>query len=508
MKVIQDLRRIFRLTPKGRSRTSREPDEAEILEIHRQRDPQANADTSPPADEYIDLYCTWGVEIYTPNSIEELKANFRKLGWRAEESPFPDRDPGVWLHDLRRLQEGGGWISLGYLVPSGQAPPFHNMERHVVPLPAGVEYAMAKMVSISPSLVAVVVCFVFDDATSRLYDGALRESRQTYVIPVGRAFRVHTPPTQKAAHVHQIRNRFSRLIADWFAENLPGVFSNGLLDHELPTYEFVAIRKAEPFPSQEDGGSKFHEYLDILGLLRNFDVWQSATFEGLKLRLRDRIARDTAYHSVFAIWEGQLRWQMPDYYTSSDRTSRIAYVNDVVFEMLGVLSILLLLEGYTQRLKKVRDLARFKLGTSQTPAKLLEELGNDVAYSVDVAAVATDLARAPEALEQMVYSLQGFEPCNSSFYGKSTTLAKRIALVIGEQANWIQAADKTTREQLTQYGALFGTAENIRLQNAIKFLTFGIIGLTTLLGFVSFLDPDTRSNLIGALTFLAELWPW
>ena len=186
---------------------------------------------------------------------------------------------------LRRHQYGGSWLNLGYLVPKDSGPLFRGADKSVAPLPSSVAYASAGIYEVSPSLLSVIVCFVFDDNMSRMFDDALRTDRQTYTTPVRRGWKVNNPREQKRAHIAHIRTSTAREIGSWFSENLPGLFSSGILDYEIATCEFLTLHEGEPFPSQVEGEENFHEYLDILGLWRGFDTWKSANIPGLRFRM-------------------------------------------------------------------------------------------------------------------------------------------------------------------------------------------------------------------------------
>ena len=464
-------------------------DKQEALDGYRARDPETNADTLPPEDEYIDLCCVWGVEFYTPAHLTQLIDGFRKLGWRADDHADLSRDPESWLRGLRRYQYGGSWMNLGYLVPKDSGPMLFGAEKHAAPLPECAKYASAGIHSISPSLVSVVMCFEFTDEASRLFDNTLRRSRQTYTTPVRRGFQIHDPRTQKTEHIGQIRNGITRQIGKWFSENLPGLFSSGILDYEIPTCEFVTLRKAEPFPTGPVQKNTPFEYLDILGLLRDFDVWKSSETPGLKFRMPRHEKRNPPYHSFLAINEAVHISAMPDMYGSTERGARIANVDEFMPNLLSLWAIEPMLEGYTQYLHKVRDSATSDPKARQAPAKILESIGGNVEYSIDIAAVTSELALQFQEGLPLVFSIETFEPCVDKFYGPKTTLKNRLELIVGKQATWLQGVDKSLRDHLTQYGSLVGAAENVRTQAKITFLTRALLvlaGATLVLTVLSF----------------------
>ena len=500
MRVVDILLRRLPVAVRNRFRPIRDSH----LAIYQQRDPQDNADTTPPEDERIDLCCAWGIEFYTPAHIPDLIEGFRKLGWHADDRQDPSRNPESWLYGLRRFQYGGAWMNLGYLIPKDSALPLIGPDKRVTPLPTCAKYARAGIYSISPSLVSVVVCFVFDDDTSTMFDKALRRDRQTYLSPIRGGHRIYGVRTQKTDHIRQIRIDITRQIGTWFSENLPGLFSSGILDHDIPTCEFITLRKAEPFPSQIEGGNNFQRYLGLLGLRPDFNVWKSSRTPGLKFRMPNYVERDPRYHSILAIKESRHIDGMPDFYGSTDRYARIAHIDQVMPNLLSLWSMLPMLEGYTQHLNMVRDSATFRPKDRLAPAKVLEKLGGNVAYSVDLAAVTAELAMHSEEGFPLVHDVEQFDPCDSQVYETGINLRKRLEFMVHKQATWLERTDESIRDQLTQYGTLLGATESVRLQGRIQYLTWVLVILTIVVLFAAFVPEESKQDI---LSLVKRFWP-
>ena len=216
------------------------------------RDSKENDDTTPPEHEVIDLICLWAVEFYTPAQTDSLVKSLIGLGWGKDDRSGSLSNPIAWIEGLRSHHQGVGMVSLGLLAPSNSQQslvgPYHK-----VPLPPDVQYATAGIYSLTPSLVCVVVCFVFEGHSSRLLDKALRTDRSTYMTRTKSGWQFHPPTNQKMDDVKQIRRNLSQLASDWFCRNLPGLFSSGTLNGEMPTCELITTRVAEPFPSRAAG---------------------------------------------------------------------------------------------------------------------------------------------------------------------------------------------------------------------------------------------------------------
>ena len=217
------------------------------LEEVRAMDPQRNAETTPPDGEYVDLCCMWAIEFYTPGQMDSLRQNLLNFESETLRSMHTSWDTRSNLQEMLRSPMGGGWVDLGIWTPkdSSMRPWIQHRE---VNLPEGVAYAQGKVLAVSPSIIAVVVCFVFDETFSNQLDLALRQDRQTYGVHYPGGIRYHDPANQKAESIYRIREAMSHRAAAWFETNIPGVFSSGVLAGPIPTCELVTLRLGDPFP--------------------------------------------------------------------------------------------------------------------------------------------------------------------------------------------------------------------------------------------------------------------
>ena len=339
---------------KGPDSAKSPPDTTDQLAFWRERDPDRNAESTPPETEYIDLNCLWAVELYTPDHISDLIDGFRKLGWEPGDPDDPtDRDPVNWLRGLNRYGMHGSWMNLGVLVTDTSEARFVT-PTHRVHLPDGVSHATIGIHSITPSLVGVAICFVFEEEFSKVFDRLLRKQRRTFTTRTRRGQLFHPPENQKHDDVRRIRNEISKSAAAWFQDNLPGEFASGTLYGDIPTCELITLRNAEPFPTAEERSPRKNEYLSILGLQDDFNVWRSANTPKLKVKLRLSMNRDPINHAVAAIKEEIPLWSNQS--QENSKSSRIAYLDLLLPYLLLALGTQDLLEGFHSRIREIRQL--------------------------------------------------------------------------------------------------------------------------------------------------------
>ncbi len=488
----------------GEANASRDDDE--FLGYARKNDWERNAETAPPTEEYIDLYCRWAVEFYTPTYIEGLVDGLQKLGASTETNQRLDRDPVDWLRRQRSLHRTSGWMSLGNLLPPGSKR-FGLGDTIETSLPEGVKYATWKMFSLSPSLTCIVMAFVFDEQEATIFDASLRSEYQTYLEPVGKTNRIHTPDFQKAARIRSVRERISNSITQWFKENLPGLFCSDLLDGKLPTCELLFLTEADPFPVRQDGEVPPPQYLQLLGLDGAFEAWESTRTSGLKFKPFHRGARDGQHHSILSIKESAIPDSLVKLYGGERKPSMFSSLNMNFPDILSLWACISLLEGYTRHLGKIRDSASFRLATDRNTIAKLHSLGDNVSFSLDISAVTSDLIANAKAKSGSFGWIEKYKPCTPDME-EEQALNQVLLAAITEEAKQLRKMDRSIRTHLTQFGSLLAAAEDIRLQRKINKLTWTILAAALLAPFLTWLlseYPDWWKNL---RYFAEQVWPW
>ena len=452
-------------------------DPTQSLGSYREIDPKLNADTTPPDDEYIDLHCIWAVEFYTPGNIDSLTESLEKLGWRNTD-PIPGHsDLIVWLHGLRRHQQNQSWMNLDLIVDEHDDRPL--FPHRTASLPRNVEYARAKLLSISPSLLALVICFVLKEgpSTSAILDTTLRKYFRTLAVRTKNGWSFRDPMNQKAQHIAKARARVDGLAADWFQENLPGLFSSGLLGGEVPTCSLITLRKADPYPRRIDGGPIPPKYLWLMGMDADFDSWNSKDIDGLKARLPTERLGQARYQMEMVANDARLSRTITNSWREESRRSTIAYVDMDVSSLIGMWAICPMLEGYTRHINEVIQSAMLRGTDDDQATQTLETFRNHIAFSIDMVTVAKDLKDLASDKWPIWFDIAKFVQSHRTRPDEEIELTEELKHVIGTHASWIGDRDSTIRAHLAQYGALVGATENVRLQQRISRLTWVLVFL-------------------------------
>ena len=486
------LRNAVKMRIPGRSRDDYS---AEILEIHRKNDATRNAETTPPEDEYVDLPCMWTVEYYTPSHVDNLVEGLQML--KSEDDYLPGREsPASWIQNTRQFSSGGSVFYLGTIRSVDDERPWPIPHR-TIQLPKFVDRALGRIYSLTPSLTCIVVCFEFEESTRRRLDEALRKQRQTFVRHLSSGYQPVDPFWQKTEEVRQIRDEYRNATANWFHENLPGVFSSGLLGGRLPTCELITLRKVEPFPDPMAEGVSRPEYLRILDLMISISAWRSTETPGLKFSFGHSGLRPES-ELTFAVGETDIdSTELLDRY--GGLPGLVTYVDDKHQEMIAKLAVEPLLNGYSKGLNELRDSVTtgIRQRSRRRPFQTLQSLVGNPAYDVDIAAVTADLKSYTGEPYRFWKDLSAFTPGYK--WGNQNSLDEIFGFAVNRHAERLNQTDLSLRDHLTQYGSLIAATENIRTQNRIIWLTVFVAAVAV----ATFLGTDLAS---ASANWLLNAW--
>ena len=435
------------------------------LDDLRSFDAKENSDTAPPEGESIKLVCLWAAEFYSPAYTDDLIDSFRKLGWSRDDTAGSG-NPISWLEESHH----SGLVNLGIFAPQESEQFFGPT--HIVPLPEDVTYAYAYLFTVNPFLNSVVVCFEFgeDTQTTDIYTTNLDTFYHTRRIPNKRGWEYLGPRNQKSERINQIRQNLSNEALLWFKEHLPGLCAADLLQGEIPTWECVTTRVAEPFERSTSA-----EYTYILGIGNEHEVWRYETLPSLKLKLSFGHRKSPRYHSVVAVKEPLVGNSLLE--SDKPLAQQLYSLTMCIAPWLNEWGIVVLLEGYVQHIRKIRDPLRLRNRRHLRPITLLEMVQSNIIYSADMSAVVNELL---SEYRRGVLLDGDFLPCDAFRY-QDRTLAEVLPEIIRNNAKWIDNTDSNLREQLSQFGSVLGAVENVRLQRVIRRLTWflAVIAIVT-----------------------------
>ena len=430
-------------------------------------DDDFNKRSAPPPEEHIDLMCIWGIEFYTPSLVDRLEKNLHELH-RSNVSTFrSSHHPVHWLRSLRRFRYSGGWTPLGPFAPQNESQA--DGPQRLPLTPPHVSAVHGHIASLSPSLIAVSMCFVLDESLSAVANASLRENRTSTWEPIENGKGLQDPRSQKQRDFDRIRLELQGGVHEWFEMHLPGVFTVGKA--EVPTCQLITAKVARPYRQGDEKAPDWFSYQRIVGFEKGMDSWHLKDADGFVFDVPDNSS-----HSVFVANESDL----PAFANrDQDRTryETVAHANLSLSSMLRVWAMLPLMEHFT------REVATSSVPFDEGPEHTLDVLKRGMVSSIDVAALSNELA--DEAREKGWLYEDASQFVRDSTFGDvddDETLAKLLSYRIRNQAVWLREADRAARENALQYGTLLAAAENIRLQRSLKWFTIAlfVLGLASI----------------------------
>ena len=403
-----------------------------FLESLRSRDESRNESTSVPEGEYVDLYCVWGIEFYTPSHFDSLVSAFDQLTRNPSRRGLLYHDPVDWLHSLRPSRFSGRWMKLSTFSPTDE-PIYATGTQYKVPMPEYFRHAEAKLYSVSTSLTALVVCFVFADEYSESAYRLLQEKRQTQSIPNGDSYTIREPAGQKQDDIGRLRTDVSTSIAEWFREQFPGIFSSGLLKGKTPTCEFLTTRQATPFPTRSEREDLPHEFMRLLDIGYGLDAWKLSDDAGLRFGTM----LGWRHHAIMAIREDNLASAVMESEPQS-RTGRVFYVDLVGGEVVLAWAVAVLMDECMTQLVEARHGQVRQIGSRDRAATALRDIENEMLVAADVAAVASEVSEHAGEGELFRENAPHFVPVEQLGNDEPVSLADCLHETIHDKAAWLQ----------------------------------------------------------------------
>ena len=147
-----------------------EPEDSSRGETGRPTDLQ-NAQDRPlvPNGERVAVKSVWGVEFYSSTQTEHLIGRLRSLGWERDADRFSPPPFSDWLHHSRYRR--GSWRTIGKLVTDPQE---RDTKVYPTALPSGVRNGHAFLATLTPSLKALCVHFIFDEESGQRFQKAMK----------------------------------------------------------------------------------------------------------------------------------------------------------------------------------------------------------------------------------------------------------------------------------------------------------------------------------------------
>lgn len=253
---------------------------------------------------------------------------------------------------------------MGFISPPSATGAFSD---YTAPLPSGVRMAMPILMSLTPSLTASVVAFLFDDDVAVSLEEPLRKEYSTYTqkdpqlrfwhvirfILTGRpnilAARIHFPDMIRREALKTCLHEIEDSCMKWVRDCLPGAFAS-LPGSRAPSAALLVTEKVRPLSAEACAIRAF----DGLALNRYYDAWESTEWPGARLVL----PRGWDYEGsrlLFACRRHDAFPANPSYHDTASNATIVQRAHDHIYGLLSRWTITCLLDSYHEALSALRD---------------------------------------------------------------------------------------------------------------------------------------------------------
>jgi hypothetical protein len=186
-----------------------------------QSDPAQNAATTPPPSESVQLAALWVIELYTPSTVGHLARALQSLRW-LHSTVTEERDYSAWLTD-QRARTTEAYVEIATITP--EKP--QGLYGKKGPVPREFRAINLTLYALTPSLTALVACFVVDNDNARQLDAILRRDAHTTATHKKGIVSFVSAEGNKTLAACRMRQHLQRSAMQWIARYFPGVFTRG-----------------------------------------------------------------------------------------------------------------------------------------------------------------------------------------------------------------------------------------------------------------------------------------
>jgi hypothetical protein len=151
-------------------------EETSIRQHIQNRDIRDNGETQIGESEEAKIRALWGVELYGPSEIESLYSSLRRLGWDRDRLRQQNNSPENWIAQ-QRMYGSFGNLNLGNIQRQGDSRRF--LVDRFAPMPDSVDYMHGYVYQASPSLTAIILCFILKSEHTGELETILQKDRKT-----------------------------------------------------------------------------------------------------------------------------------------------------------------------------------------------------------------------------------------------------------------------------------------------------------------------------------------
>ena len=456
----------------------------------RDRDSKENARSRLPDDESVQVPAIWVAELYTPSTVGGLLKGIGDLGW--EYGRTRDDSLSKWMSDVREGRQAG-WTKLGLVSPPGSG---HFMRERTAPLPPKVKAALPILMSLTPSLTAFIVVFLFDDDVAASLETPLRDEFTTtirrdplfrpwhvirYVLmngPIRLGYRIYDPGMIRREAVKARLQELEDGCVQWVQRCLPGAFSS-MPGSRLPTAALLVTEQTRPLTEEASEVRAF----DGLAINRDYDAWESDQWPGGRLVL-PRGWDNEGNRLVFACRRRDAFPESPGYRDPTSNWTIAQRANAYIWGLLSRWAVACLQDSYHEALSELRDrTAQEGRYRPVSDLKKLRSLARTTLY--DINACSQEILDFVKSDRHYLYAVMEMTYAGE-VRGENQELLDDLRSAQEQRAQQVQRDASLLQSTLSTINDLSQTITNIRLQRLVVLLTLASIAIAFWVAYLTF----------------------
>lgn len=473
--------------------------------FHNEKDPKDNLETTPPSDEKIRIPCIWAFEVFPPEYIGNFNESIDRLGWLDEKIDSLD-DFQDTLLEMRHRVGSSGWLNLGVIVDKSDKRHWINPRK--ANLPKGVSYIRASIFQAIPSTTMLICQFNFEDDLANILEEPLQKPYKTYTKKHKRGYRIIGVEHQKKSAVDLNKEYLNSICSMWLKENFAGLYASDAIKDEHPVCMFLTLEKNTPFVDNQS----LHNYMAILDISQQWDVWISDKLEGLYLQcekdkntIRQSITLTGNIHKI-------LHNKDITHYGETEESRILNYFQDLDYT-LGTWVLSELLDSYIYKITDLRDLyGKMDMNNLHQSIKTMTKLDHEVLKSQkNIIPFIIELKNYCNNTGVYMHNIYEFKQREQSpftrgnlFSSMRESMIRRIDLLI-ENEKILKETANATRQISTAISSDNVAETNMRLQKSMRTMTIVMLILTvisTCATIISIRENEPIKSMITQMTTL------
>jgi hypothetical protein len=460
-----------------------------------QRDLTDNIESRAPPEEELRQLALWGIEIFGPTEIDDLYKALKQLGWDEDHLRRPDLGPLKWITE-QRMYGSGGSLNLGLIQRQGQSS-FTPMGRNG-PIPDAVDYMHGYVHQVSPSITAVILCFVLKDSHAIQYDTALATDQATKYEANWRKGSYSGLGVEhlKIRAVDAARAKSRKIVIDWFEAHLPGFFSRTEDGNRLPTAELITSLREPLLPATVELEREEPAWVRYLKGYRFRSTWTLKSFEGLSFSW-DKAEDNNRYHTLINLRTALLSDEHLKHIGDRGKHVYVAFASRHIKGVLLHFAVSSALREVIRTLRLTRDTLSIETYSHREVLLALKHIKKFFDKSIGLPTMTAELVNKSETNRFYRWDCGEFLSEPSGAGEPPSKIAETLRANTHYLASRALAQEKETREHLEQISTILSTQQSVRAQKRMETVTYvaTIVAVASL--FVALMSVDRFATAIN-----------